>query len=485
MENKKLVKPDSPAGFLDFLPLDYLAREIMLKVISRVFRSYGYDPIETPVAEFLDVLVGEDETSKNIFLLRDQGRRSLEQPLALRFDHTVPTARLLAANPYDSATKEGIKLPWRRMVVGPVFRSDAPQRGRYRQFYQFDIDTLGSKSMLADAETVAVINDTLSALGINNFLIKINNRKILNGISELIGLQSRPKVAAEDILKAIFRILDKVDKIGLDGVEKELAEPPDENNEYNPRPSLSVEAIEKIKNFILTQGTNTEKLESIKQTFKDISIAEEGIAELEKILILCNDLDVPSEKIMVDFSVARGLDYYTGPVIETSLLDALEFGSVFSGGRYDNLMERFTGQSLPAVGASIGVDRLFAALKHLGLIDTNQHSVTEVIILNIDDSLMYKYLRLARDIRAIGYNVEICLLEDKTFKSQFNFALSRAAKYMIIMGAEEASRGVVKLKDLATKEQQELSYKDLNHLFRKISITEHAKKLVEGVNHET
>jgi len=479
---KKLVKPDSPAGFLDFLPPDFLARESMLKTIDRVFRSFGYDPIETPVAEFKDVLIGDDETSKNIFVLRDQGRTSGERPLALRFDHTVPTSRLLAGNPYDAKTKKGIKLPWRRMVLGPSFRSDTPQQGRYRQFYQFDIDTLGTKSMLADAETLAIIYETFSVLGISNFLIKINNRKILNGVSDLIGLQSRSKVSKENILLAIFRILDKVEKIGIEGVEDALST--ESENDYDPSPNLSAEAVNKIKSFLTIQGSNTEKLQLAKEVFQDIKIAEEGIAELEKILQLCSDMSVPSDRIKVDFGVVRGLDYYTGLVMETVILDAPEFGSVFSGGRYDNLMERFTGQALPAVGASIGVDRLFAVLKHLELINTDKPSAVEVVILRIDETLNQKYLQIARDIRELGYNTEICFLEDVTFKSQFNFALGRGANFMIILGADEAARKVVKIKDLQTREQVEVPFAGLAKYFTKLIITEIIQKTIKGVRHE-
>ncbi len=477
---KKLVKPDSPAGFLDFLTPDFLARESALKVINRVFRSYGYDQIEGPVAEFLDVLIGEDETSKNIFLLRDNGRSSVEQQMALRFDLTVQTARILAANPYDPKTQTGIKLPWRRMVVGPAFRTDQPQKGRYRQFYQFDIDILGTSSMLADAEVVSIINETFRALGIESFLIKINNRKILNSIADLVDLQSRPKVDRENILLAILRILDKMEKIGLDGVENELLAVPE--SEYDPRPNLSPLAVEKIKNLLSIPGSNLEKLKAAKQIFAGIKIAEEGIAELEDIIRLCPDA---SEVVEVNFSVVRGLDYYTGPVMETSILGAEEFGSVFSGGRYDNLMERFTGKPLPAVGASIGVDRLFAALKHLGLIKTDKQSATEVIILDIDASLTQLYLQVAKEIRTMGYNVEICLLEDKTFKSQFNFALSRGAAFMIILGADEAARGVVKLKDLSSRKQIDLTFSELAHYFQKLAITELANKMIVGVKHET
>jgi histidyl-tRNA synthetase len=464
-ENQPIVKPEKPAGFLDFLPSDFLAREKMLEIVGRIFRSYGYDQIETAAPEFTNVLTGEDETSKNIFRLVDQGRKSEEQSISLRFDHTVPLARLLAANPYNPTTKEGIKLPWRRMVLGPVYRADSPpQKGRYRQFYHFDVVIVGTSSMLADAEIVAIINETLTALVPNRFLIKINNRKILNGLSELIGLKERPQVKMEDLVKSIFRILDKVDKIGLDAVEKELAQEP--ANDFDPKPNLSAPAIAKIKSFLGLQGGNEEKLKSALEIFQGIKIAEEGLAEITEILKFCFYLGVPAQNLVVDFSVARGLDYYTGPVMETVLLDAPpELGSIFSGGRYNNLMERFTGQKLPAVGASVGVDRLFFALKELGVINVEKSTAVEVVVIRIDKSLDPQYLQLAKSIRELGYSTEVCFLDDQTFKSQFNYALGRGAYFMAILGADEAARGVVKIKNLLTREQVEVNLSELNQYF--------------------
>jgi len=464
-KNQVLVKPEKPSGFLDFLPGEFLAREAMLKTIDRVFRSYGYDPIETPIVEFSKVLTGEDETSKNIFAVSGQSRRSEEEPMSLRFDQTVPLARFVAANPYNANTKEGIKLPWRRMVLGPVFRGESAQKGRYRQFYQFDVDIVGASALIADAEIVAIIYDTLQALGVKHFLIKINNRKILNGLSELIGLVPRPQVSTDDVMKAVFRSLDKISKIGLPAVLAELAEAP--QNDFDPRPGLDSRALSKIQEYVSLEGDNEQKLAAAAAVFADSPIASEGIQELRDILILTQNLGVPAQRLLVDFTVARGLDYYTGPVMETVLTDAPEYGSVFSGGRYNNLMERFTGQQLPAVGASIGVDRLFAILEHLGTLPASKKTVSEVVIIRIDRSLDSLYLSLARDIRALGYNVEVCLLEDKTFKSQFNFALSRGADYMVIVGSEEAARQTVKIKNILTRQQTEIGVQDISHYFPK------------------
>ncbi|MCD4762120.1 histidine--tRNA ligase [bacterium] len=430
------VKPERPGGFLDFLPADYLAREKMLRTIEKVFRSFGFDPIETPRVEFLKTLAGEQsDTGKNIFHIKSSND---SEPLALPFDHTVPFARLLAGNPYDAKKRTGIRLPWRRMVVGPVFRGEKPQSGRYRQFYQFDADIAGTDSMMADAEIVAMIYRSFIALGIDKFLIRLNNRKILNGLGEFAGIVDRGSVSAEDITKEMMRILDKIDKIGIDEVAKELSKSAD--SEHDPAPNLSKEAVEKVKEFLAIKGSNREKLDGCANVFADVAIVQEGINELREILDYALAMGIPEESVNIDFSIARGLDYYTGPVMETVLKDAKEFGSVFGGGRYDDLVKRFTGEKLPAVGASLGVDRLFAALTHLNLLDKSQQSVTEVMVLRIDPEKDSEYVAIANEIRKQGLNTEVCLFDDTTFKSQFNFAISRGVKFVIICCGEEFAK---------------------------------------------
>ncbi len=219
-----VVKPERPGGFLDFLPPDYLAREKMLGTIQKIFRSFGFDPIETPRIEFLKTLAGEtSDTGKNIFHIKSSHD---DEPLAMPFDHTVPFARILAANPYNAKKRTGIRLPWRRMVVGPVFRADTPQSGRYRQFYQFDADIAGTSSMLADAEIVAIMFLTMDALGVKRFKIRLNNRKILNGLAILADIHDRGEAKADHVTKEMMRILDKIDKIGLEKVLTELESEP-------------------------------------------------------------------------------------------------------------------------------------------------------------------------------------------------------------------------------------------------------------------
>lgn len=452
------VKPERPGGFLDYLPSEYLAREKMINTIASVFRSFGFDPIETPRIEFMKTLAGEQsDTGKNIFHIKSTHD---DEPLAMPFDHTVPFARLLAANPYDARKKTGIRLPWRRMVVGPVFRSDTPQSGRYRQFYQFDVDIAGAASMIADAEIVAVMYKAIRALGIERFKIRLNNRKILNGLADLVNVTGRGQIPADDIIKQMMRILDKLEKIGMKAVASELVAAP--QNDFDPAPCLSEESVGKIGTFLKISGGNDEKLAQCRDVFKGVVIAREGIAELGEILEYLDGMGVPEGFVEIDFSIARGLDYYTGPVMETVLLDAPEFGSVFSGGRYNDLVSRFTGKELPATGTSLGVDRLFAALRHLNLVDETEKTAAEAIVLRLMKGRDREYLEIAEEMRSAGIATEVSLLEDTTFKGQFNFAIGRGAKYGVIYGENEAEKQTVQIKNFMTRKQEEIPREQLS-----------------------
>jgi histidyl-tRNA synthetase len=461
MKNKQ-VKAERPGGFLDFMPSEFLAREKIIKTISRVYRSYGFDPIETPQVEFLSTLSGEEsDTGKNIFHIESHDAK--KEKLALPFDHTVPFARLLAANPYDAKAKTGIKLPWRRMVIGPVFRGETPQAGRYRQFYQFDADIAGSTSMMADAEIIAMIYKCLSELDVNNFEVRLNNRKILNGIAGIADVKARGNATVDDIMQEVMRTLDKIDKIGIRGVTKELQAKPKRDDDLAP--ALSKEAIEKIKLYLEIDGDNNEKLDKCLDIFDGIDVVTEGVRELKQILTYLEVMNIPASIVKIDFSIARGLDYYTGPVMETILLDAPEIGSIFSGGRYDGLVRRFTGEDLPAVGASVGIDRLFTALTQVGAIDVNKKTVAKVMVLRLAPDKDEEYIKLANEIREIGINTEVCLLSDTTFKNQFNFALNRGVEYVVIMGEDEMKKNTVEIKNLETREQTEVKRNKIESYF--------------------
>jgi histidyl-tRNA synthetase len=447
-----IVKPEKPGGFIDFLPADYLARERMLQTIENVFRRFGFDPIETPRIEFKKILSGEtSDTGKNIFHIKHTDD---DEPLALPFDHTVPFARILAANPYNARSKTGIRLPWRRMVVGPVFRADNPQQGRFRQFYQFDADIAGTSSMMADAEIIALMAITMKELDVSNFRIRLNNRKILNGLSFLCKIDDRSSISRKNIVCELMRILDKLDKIGKNAVYKELMRTPESPDD--PAPCLSENSISKIASFLDIQGTNDQKINACEDLFSGIDIAMTGISELKEIVSYLNAMNIPLTHIEIDFSIARGLDYYTGPVMEMDLLDAPQFGSIFSGGRYNNLVSRFTGKELPAVGASIGIDRLFAALNHLKSIDRSKQTVTDVMIIRISPDHDADYLKMAQELRNANVRTEVCLVEDTTFKRQFNYAISRGVRYIVICGENEFRTKKIQVKNLSTRQQVEL-----------------------------
>ncbi|MGN7612380.1 histidine--tRNA ligase [Magnetococcales bacterium HHB-1] len=455
------IKPERPGGFLDFLPSEYLIREKLIETIREVFHSFGYDPIETPMIEFEKVLAGEkSDTGKNIFRIAKSDEKS--EKLALRFDQTVPFARLLAANPYNKRGKTGIRLPWRRMVVGPVFRGESPQSGRYRQFYQFDIDIAGTTSMLADAEIVAVMQQTMKALQIDRYTIRLNHRKILNGlIKDLLNIKARASLSADDIAVQVIRILDKVEKITPKTFHHELTKPA--LDDFDPAPQLEASAVQLLNQFIQISGDNQEKLAQAEKLLNASPHALEGVEELRQILT-----SITSEAhIEIDFSIARGLDYYTGPVMELGLLDAPEFGSVFSGGRYNDLVSRFTGGELPAVGASIGVDRLFAALKSLSALPEARH-ITDVMVLRLCRGRESEYIAVAEKIRACGFNVELSLEDDLTFKSQFYNAINRNAHFAVIMGEAEFEKETVQVKNLQTRKQEEMPLEAIKAFFLQI-----------------
>lgn len=457
------IKATRPGGFRDFLPADYLAREKIIKNIEKTFRNFGFSPIETPEVEFLQTLSGEEsETGKNIFKIQSdkQGEK-----LGLRFDLTVPLARILAANPYNSKSQTGLRLPWKRMAKGVVFRGETPQSGRYRQFYQIDADIAGTSSLLADAEIIKLMEQTLTDLNLKKFVIKLNNRKILNGLAETLKISDRGKIKKEEIKKEIFRILDKIDKIGKEKVIKELEAKPDKKNPTAP--NLDKNTTAKIKKYLSLKGNNWDKLKKAGEIFKGAKEAQEGIKELKEILDCLKNLKIDEKKIQIDFSIVRGLDYYTGPVMEAVLTDAPQFGSVFSGGRYDNLVSKFTGQNIPVVGSSIGVDRLFAALEYLGLVDKEQKTITEVMVLRLAPDQDKKYLEITQELREVGINTELSFLEDTTFKSQFNYALNQGVKYVLICGEEEFKKDTIQIKNLKTRKQTEVKRKELKKYFSK------------------
>lgn len=451
MTQDTLMEAVRPSGFLDYLPETYAARQDMLDTIARTFATFGFDAIETPMVEFRRILAADDgETSKQIFSVVNRDVHGEE--LALRFDHTVPFARLIAQNPYDATARTGIRLPWRRMVVGPVFRGERPQQGRYRQFMQFDADIAGTDEMIADAEIVMMMVRTMRALGVDRFRVRINHRSILTGLGAVAGLTRTDAKVYAAKMQGMLRSIDKLHKIGHDAVREQL------------QALLGDTGAQTVMAFLELRGTTDDILAQCRTLFADDPDALRGVEDIAEILTIVRAVGMTADVVDLDVTIARGLDYYTGTVMETTLDDAPQFGSVFSGGRYDGLVRRFTGSDLPAVGASIGVDRLFAALQSLGK-DTATDAPISVVVLRIMPQRNAFYAQLADRIRMADIRTEIALLRDMTFQQQFAYALQSGARYAVICGEDEYARDVMQVKDLQTRIQEEVAIEEVDAYF--------------------
>jgi histidyl-tRNA synthetase len=427
-----LITPRTLSGFRDYLPDVMLAREEVLRRAREVYRSYGFTPIDTPACEALDVLLGKggEESDKRIYLVRMVEAKKEE--MGLRFDLTVPFARFSAQYINQLGT------PFKRYAMGPVWRGERPGQGRYREFWQCDFDTIGTTANAADIETELVINDLFTAIGFDKFEVRINNRMVLNGLLELQGLA--------DKAVPLLRSLDKLPKIGCEKVIEEMVK----------EAGVSTEQAAAVLLLAQTTGTNDEVLNRVESYFSTTpnDMAGEGIRRLRELLAVAKAAGVPDGRIKIDLSITRGLDYYTGTIYETFLTDLPGIGSVCSGGRYDNLASLYTKQVLPGVGASLGVDRLIAAmeqLKHPLL--TGQTTPAEVLVVNFDANRLGDYQRVARALRAAGLNVEVYPDDAKKVGQQLGYAEKRGFKLAVIAGEQEFAAGVWKVKNLAKREE--------------------------------
>jgi histidyl-tRNA synthetase len=427
-----LITPRTLSGFRDYLPSLMLAREEVLRRARDVYRSYGFTPIDTPACESLDVLLGKggDESDKLVYRVKS-ARGEGDAEMGLRFDLTVPFARFSAQYINELGT------PFKRYAMGPVWRGERPGKGRFREFWQCDFDTIGTTSNAADIETALAINDLFTAIGFDKFEIRINNRMVLNGLLELKGLA--------DKTVPLLRSLDKLPKIGREKVAAEMV----------AEAGVTAEQATAVLDLAETTGTNAEVLDKVEAFFaaSPNERAAEGIRRLRELLAVANTAGVPEGRIKIDLSIARGLDYYTGTIYETFLTDLPGIGSVCSGGRYDNLASKYTKQVLPGVGASLGVDRLIAAmeeLKHPLL--TGQSTPAQVLVVNFDAARLGDYQRIARALRAAGVNVEV-YPDAKKVGQQLGYAEKRGFKLAVIAGPAEFEQGVWKVKDLAKREE--------------------------------
>lgn len=432
MSEQQIVEPKLLRGFRDYLPAQMNARLRMIDTIRGVYERYGFQPLDTPAQEYRLTLTGYgEENTKQIFSFLNPE----EEEVALRFDLTVPLARVVAQYP-------DLQLPFRRYQVAPVWRADKPDPGRFREFLQFDLDAVGTSSLAADAEILCAMYDSLMALAIKNFTIRFSNRKVLNTLLDFAGIP-------HSLSHNVFRILDKLEKIGIDGVAAELTRGRiDASGDKIQGLGLQTDQVARIREFIaLPKGKRRDVLAWLQALMHGIPSAGEACDELR---LLCDSLDalgMPEQHVQLDLSIARGLDYYTGPVFEASLGDAPEFGSVFGGGRYDGLVERFLGRKIPAVGASIGVDRLFAAMEKLGL-HTHAPSTAKVIVTVMEPSRLAEYQRLTRELRESGINTEMYLGEEKSLGKQLQYANRLQIPLAIIIGSDEFAKGEVTIKNL-------------------------------------
>jgi histidyl-tRNA synthetase len=414
----EIIEPRVLKGFRDYLPQDETARRALMEVLERVFRSFGFVPIDTPALEYAEVLLGKGggETDKQVYRFKDNGDRDV----ALRFDLTVPFARFMAEH------VDELYLPFRRYHMAKVWRGENTQRGRYREFMQCDFDIVGSDSASADTDIILLISDAISALDVGGFTLRINHRGVFNRFLDSLGLRDKSV--------PILRLVDKAEKVGSDELRRLLsAELGDASAGkllgYIAKESGFEATLEKIEGLAGGPAADTQRLRDI---WRNASAA-----------------GMPGS-LVLDPSITRGLDYYTGVVFETNLDAMPEIGSVCSGGRYDELASLYTTKRLPGVGSSIGLDRLLAALDALGTVK-RRSGYTQVLILDVEESLAPSYHKIARALRAAGIAAEV-YPEKKKLSQQFAYAERKAIPLAVILGAEEAERGQAQLRDLASRE---------------------------------
>ena len=430
----KLIKPVTLKGFRDYLPRQMMAREQLIETARQTYRSFGFSPIDTPSLEYAEILLGKgsDETDKQMFRFTDQGGRDV----AMRFDLTIPFARFAAQHLHDIGT------PFKRYHIGTVWRAEKPQKGRYREFMQCDFDTIGTESNTADIETLLVIHDLMQNIGVGEFVIRVNHRRVLNGLLEQVGLTDRAA--------GILRALDKLPKIGRDRVLTEMTDFVGATREQAGRVLDLAETKGGSPREIITQ------LESL-LAGNEQGIS--GVACLGELFDVCDAVGIPPERVELDVSIARGLDYYTGTIYETFLTDLPGIGSVCSGGRYDNLAGLFTKQPLPGVGASLGLDRLLAAMDELGKLQTAA-TPAQVLVIMFDADRTADYLQVSQQLRSAGIDTEV-YPDARPLKKQLKYADRQGFRIALIAGADEFAAGNWQVKDLVNGKQQSVPTADL------------------------
>jgi histidyl-tRNA synthetase len=430
-------KFQAPRGTRDFLPEEMIKREFVINKLKKIFESYGFSPIETPAFENFDLLAakggGGDAIKDQIYYFKDKSDREL----GLRFDLTVPLARIVANNPQ-------LPKPFKRYCIGSVWRYEEIRKDRFREFWQCDVDTIGSNSMEADTEVISVAVDSLQELGFKKFCVKLNNRKILTGLIELVKLSQEKRFD-------IFRAIDKLDKFGRNVVEEELN-----------KVGLTNEEIKKLLELITLEGKPQDVIKKGENILKNIKIGMEGLKELSQILNFSKVYGF-EDKIVIDFSLARGLDYYTGPIFEAVDTSGKNIGSLAGGGRYDELIEILGGRSTPATGISLGIERIIEVMNQEKMFDLSKTSV-KVYVANVNEKVKSDTVKIAKKIRENNIPCQTDLM-NRNLKNQLEFADSMNIPFVLTVGERELKSKKFKLKEMKTRKESELT---LDEIIRKL-----------------
>ena len=456
-----MIKPSLPRGMRDFSPEVTIKRNFIFTTIRKIFEKFGFMPLETPCMENLSVLTGKygDEGDKLLFKVLNSGDflskledkeklftnanllSSRISEKGLRYDLTVPFARYVVMN------RNEIVLPFKRYQIQPVWRADRPQKGRYREFYQCDADIIGTESLVCEAEIALMVHEVFAELGLNEYALKVNSRKILEGIAETAGESNRAEV--------FFVVMDKLDKIGLEGVNKELKSR-----------DFSDPFIRHLKEIINFRGNNTERVDFLKSILKDSEIGMTGLKEVENVLFYINSMVGEMSEIQFDFTLARGLSYYTGIIFEARALN-VHIGSIGGGGRYDNLAGVFGWPEVSGVGFSFGIDRIYDVMEELDLFASQELISTEILIANFEKNAEKFALRMLTKIRNAGIKSEI-YPDVVKLKKQLNYANKKNIPYVLIIGPDELKKAACTLKNMVTGAQEELSIEALIQRFGKV-----------------
>ncbi|TDJ76727.1 MAG: histidine--tRNA ligase [Planctomycetota bacterium] len=433
MSSRSLITPRTLKGFRDYLPEVMIPRERLMETAREVYRSFGFSPIDTPALEYTAILLGKggDETDKQLYRFEDKGGRDV----ALRFDLTVPLARFVAQHGQE------LGMPFKRYHIGPVWRGENTQRGRFREFIQCDFDTIGTESIVSDIETAVVIHELFAKLGFERFVIRVNDRKVLTGVLERVGLADRAA--------PVLRALDKLAKVGPDKVAAEIV----------AEAGASDKEAREVLRVATLDGSNADMLERLAPLVEGSETGRAGLESLRELLAGASAAGVGAERLRLDPSIARGLDYYTGTVFETFLGDLEDIGSVCSGGRYDDLASVYTKERLPGIGASMGLDRLLAAMQELGLVEAVR-TPAPIFLPFFAADRRDDYLALASRLRAAGFGTEL-YPKARKLGAQLKYADRRGHAVAVIIGEDEWAAGTCQVKDLATGASEEVALSEL------------------------